>query len=134
MQQQPPPYHIAKAFTKKSKQDLLIYDIYRNNYTPQQQQSEPQPQQIQLEDSPNETHPHIDHQYNNSVSMQEIRETNLKTISPIPTTVDSDNNEINSNDSINHSRNNSLIKTKTPWLFGEHKNPTVVRKMNENIH
>lgn len=27
---QPPPYHIAKAFTKKSKTDLLIYDHYRN--------------------------------------------------------------------------------------------------------
>lgn len=132
MQQQPPPYHIAKAFTKKSKQDLLIYDIYRNNYTPQQQQSQPQPQpqQIQLENSLNETHPHIDHHYTNSSSIHEIRETNLKT-SPIASTVDSDNNEINSNDSINHSRNNSLLKTKTPWLFGEHKNPTVVCKNNE---
>lgn len=60
----------------------------------------------------------------NSLSTQETSETN-STISNSLTVVDSDNNEINTNE-INHSRNNSLLQTKTPWLFGEHKNPTVV--------
>lgn len=105
-QQHPPPYHIAKAFTKKSKQDLLIYDIYRNNY-----------QQQQL---PN------DHHQDNSLSTQEASESN-STISNSFNAVDLDNHEINANDTINHSRNSSVLsgQMKT-WLFGEHKNPTVV--------
>lgn len=66
----------------------------------------------------------------NSLSTQEPSDTN-STTSYSFNVVDSDNNEINSNEihtteSINHSRNNSLLQSKTPWLFGEHKNPTVV--------
>lgn len=133
-QQHPPPYHIAKAFTKKSKQDLLIYDIYRNNYQHQQHQHQhPQQQQQQQQHVNNSIESHLqnDHQ-DNSLSTQEASETN-STVSNSLTVVDSDNNEINTNDTINHSRNNSLIKTnKTPWLFGEHKNPTVVRNNSQN--
>lgn len=119
LQQQPPPYHIAKAFTKKTKQDLLIYDIYRTNY---QQQHVPIEQQLSNE------------RQDNSLSTQEASETN-STISNSFNVVDSDNNEINTNESINHSRSNSLLnaQTKTPWLFGEHKNPTVVSNRNHLI-
>lgn len=112
-QQQPPPYHIAKAFTKKTKQDLLIYDIYRNNYPHQ-----PLNKSIELRND----------RQDNSLSTQEPSETNSTTSNSF-NVVDSDNNEINTNatETINHSRNNSLLQSKTPWLFGEHKNPTVVR-------
>lgn len=63
----------------------------------------------------------------NSLSTQEASETN-STISNSFNVVDSDNNEINTSEIVNHSRSNSLLnaQSKTPWLFGEHKNPTVV--------
>ncbi|XP_031640804.1 protein lap1 isoform X2 [Contarinia nasturtii] len=103
-QQQPPPYHIAKAFTKKSKQDLLIYDIYRNNY---QQQQNSKVTDLHL---PND------------------RNDNLKSEQETSNAVDSDNNEVNIDDTINQTRNNSLLQGKTGvWLFGEHKNPTVMQ-------
>lgn len=121
-QQQPPPYHIAKAFTKKTKQDLLIYDIYRTNYQ-HQQVTKSIDQQFQND------------RQDNSLSTQEPSDTNSTTSNSF-NVVDSDNNEITANEantneintieSINHSRDNSLLQSKTPWLFGEHKNPTVV--------
>lgn len=121
-QQHPPPYHIAKAFTKKSKQDLLIYDIYRNNYHTQEQQ-EYLPSKVQQHtNNLIETQLPNDRCMDNSLSTYETSETNSTVSNPM-TTVDSDNNDI----IVNHSRNNSLIRaTKTPWFFGEHKNPTVV--------
>lgn len=61
----------------------------------------------------------------NSMTAQERNENNSNVMNSY-NAVDSDNNEINMNETINHSRNNSLLQTKTPWLFGEHKNPTVV--------
>lgn len=61
----------------------------------------------------------------NSSLTQGTSETN-SIISNSLTAVDLYNNEINSNDTINNSRNDSMMKTKLPWLFGEHKNPTVV--------
>lgn len=68
-----------------------------------------------------------DHQ-DNSLSTQDASESN-STISNSFNHVDSDNNEINTNESINHSRSNSLLQSKQPWLFGEHKNPTVVSNL-----
>lgn len=123
-QQQPPPYHIAKAFTKKTKQDLLIYDIYRNNYQ-HQPVNKSMDQQL-----------HQNDRQDNSLSTQEPSETNSTTSNSF-NVVDSDNNEINTNDinaSENHSRNNSLLQSRNKWLFGEHKNPTVVSVLINQIH
>lgn len=92
---------------------MLIYDIYRNNY-----QHQPLNKSIELRND----------RQDNSLSTQEPNETNSTTSNSF-NVVDSDNNEINTNanETINHSRNNSLLQSKTPWLFGEHKNPTVVK-------
>lgn len=115
-QQLPPPYHIAKAFTKKSKQDLMTYDMYRSNYQQVQNQS-------------------VD-----AASEQDYQPTS-KISSPTPG-IDSNSNgndsQKNFDDEIleqNHNANKQAQdngyqtgKSTAPstWLFGLHKTPTVV--------
>lgn len=118
--QQPPPYHIAKAFTKKSKQDLLIYDIYRNNY--QHKQSEPHLANIPEKLISTLTSIQVNQIHKNDVFLG--------------------NNISNSNGFKSFNRNDVLTNAQsktssnsTPWLFGEHKNPTVAsNKQNYPNH
>lgn len=139
--QQPPPYHIAKRFTNKSKQDLLIYDIYRNNYQQQHQQSQmPNTQTDQILDNYHEQmQPHT------LQSMNAIIDTSLDKNSNFLPHQGRDHEEDgvdgsetnssilknakrvdNSPDSASSAQQNSSIKSSTSWLFGLHKNPTVV--------
>lgn len=130
LQQQPPPYHIAKAFTKKSKQDLLIYDIYRNNY---QQKSPPniQNQTNQHLNSTNvvaSTNLHLDSNSNNASELNgtahDASDSNDNKL-----LIDRQINcEIISPNSINHNQStaSSSSTSSSSWVFGLHKNPTVV--------
>lgn len=126
-QQQPPPYHIAKAFTKKSKQDLLIYDIYRNNY---QQKSPPNmPNQLNRHSNSTNgiasTNSHLDNNSNAS-------ELNGSTIEASDTNdnqllIDRQSHcEIISPAAVNHNQSTASSSSTSSWVFGLHKNPTVV--------
>lgn len=149
-QQQPPPYHIAKAFTKKSKQDLLIYDIYRSNYQQQHQLKNDQP----MESTPAEHMHSLSLNTTTSTSSSPRMLDKNSNTSDSNNGVDSDNNDINSvsekrsnSQMSNHLKpsgvatiltspakplpnSNTIPSTNTtptkPWLFGVHKNPTVV--------
>lgn len=126
--QHPPPYHIAKAFTKKSKQDLLIYDIYRNNY-----------QQKQVDHDSTFTVPqHQSHSPLNTTSISVVSYLDDNSNSNEANCVDTENNGRlsdtqqmkNDTESLLTSPNihtSSSNTTSSPWLFGLHKNPTVVR-------
>lgn len=142
-QQQPPPYHIAKAFTKKSKQDLLIYDIYRNNYQQQHQQPQnDQQSESNLENilSPSSTASTL----SSSSPSSYMRDKNSNTSDLSNGAVDSDNNDVDVNtdkQSNSVTPNNSIVMANTsinstsskPWVFGVHKNPTVVRSIHSTL-
>lgn len=127
---QPPPYHYAKAFTKMSKQDLMIYDNYRNMNYEAERSDEPagishQPsnhggryanndnqQQHQLPaDSSNES----DFNLNKSLLQTSDGECGTDEYDGSMTTDDQ-----------TAQQNNSHTNSKSPWLFGLHKNPRVV--------
>lgn len=118
-QQFPPPYHIARALTKKSKHDLLTYDMVRTNGQ-----------------QPTDKHHSCDDSSSQSTSTPLSAST--------PTTENFHNhNDLNKNysnetggliQSINMPTDNNAPGAKskttpvpsTPWLFGLHKTPTVV--------
>lgn len=119
-QQLPPPYHIAKAFTKKSKQDLMTYDMYRNNYQQVQNQS------FDVSESDYQPAPQIsspitgiDSNSNGNDSQQNFDDELLE-------------QNQNANTSIAQAQDNGYQTGKlastapSTWLFGLHKTPTVV--------
>lgn len=111
--QAPPPYHIAKAFTKKSKQDLLTYDIYRTNC-----------HQLQTTDG-------YENHYQTSTTPL-LTPTGLDTNSNGEDYGKNHNEEIpepnhNISKSVVHDgHGNKSVAPSTPWLFGLHKTPRVV--------
>lgn len=117
LQQLPPPYHIAKAFTKKSKQDLLTYDIYRNNY---QQVQSPQTGSFEKNGQPTTdpllmTPTDLDKNLNGNDFDENQEDEHVEPNEP--------NHNVD-RDNLSHSAMST--SSSTSWLFGLHKNPTVV--------
>lgn len=155
--QQPPPYHIAKAFTKKSKQDLLIYDIYRNNY--QHSQDESHTQQIntktttkasgeaditasdsnafcdKINANVNDNNMNDGDNIHSQFNVTSKNQSNDITAQPKRTSNNSNPTTSSSSpfSSISSTTNNTTVTATAaatasmPWLFGKHEISTVVR-------
>lgn len=128
LQQQPPPYHIAKAFTKKTKHDLLIYDIYRNNYQqkpPPNMQNQPSNRHSNATNGIASNNLHLDSNSNASElngSAVDTSDTNDNKL-----LIDRQSNcEIISPAAVNHNQSTASSSSTSSWVFGLHKNPTVV--------
>ncbi|XP_013105696.2 protein lap1 [Stomoxys calcitrans] len=143
----PPPYHIARSFTKKTPEDLTNYEVIRQK---QQQHAYSKTDNINV-------HSHAIYQMIQPLAKETDYQNNLKTAhitydddNPVTVTQNSlkeQNNhqtdeEVHERDSTVQKENNNpmdnakaapmtaknnsnTLKSKSPWLFGAHKNPTV---------
>ncbi|KAH8403744.1 hypothetical protein KR215_001983 [Drosophila sulfurigaster] len=147
---EPPPYHIARVYTKKTPEDLTLYESMRQRKQQQQLQQQQQPPM-----SPTQS------LYEQSNSYQDALNSNFKTTAIGAQTEELDyQNNINSSEhndlppppaandeeqqqetemamemddtlsqhSLNSTATNNTSKgsnKKSTWIFGVHKNPTV---------
>lgn len=135
IQQQPPPYHIAKAYTKKSKQDLLIYDSIRKSIRDDENNSVlsssplPPPQTKNSSQSlniNNESIEFMDNSENNNLSVKlDEDEESITEDEDVDTLIKL--LEENSDKPICSPVQSDVTKPyRQQWLFGQHRNPTVV--------
>lgn len=142
---EPPPYHIARVYTKKTPEDLTLYESMRQR---KQQQQEQQQEQQQPTTQP---------LYEQSISYQDALNSNFKTTAIGAQSEELDyQNNINieqlelqqqeqqqleledeqqqlqdvddtlSQNSLNSTATNNTSRAKkSAWIFGVHKNPTV---------
>ncbi|XP_061391551.1 protein lap1 [Musca vetustissima] len=153
----PPPYHIARSFTKKTPEDLTNYEVIRQKQQQQQQQQNHTMENIDGHSheiyqmiqplTTNETDyqnnfktSHITQQYDAPTSASRSQNhtmdnsTDTTDTAILDTNATKENNNITADNSrtasphMNAAPNASKpnnSKSKTPWLFGVHKNPTV---------
>lgn len=148
---QPPPYHIAKAFTKKSKTDLLIYDHYRNQNGSIHEEEDndddddEDDKDDEVRDSsreilpPSNNHVPCDNIYQERISGEMYHQKSFDVDSNL-----NSSNESTSNGYISERDSDFNHRTKTnghhrnnesgggggggsKWIFGLHKNPTVLQ-------
>ncbi|EDX07160.1 GD11090 [Drosophila simulans] len=125
---EPPPYHIARVYTKKTPEDLNLYESMRQRKQ-QQQLQEQTIYQDALNSNSNfkttaigaqEVEESVDHlDYQNNIS------NNLE---PNPEEEDQELDDTMSQHSLNSTATNNTSKAshkKSTWIFGVHKNPTV---------
>lgn len=114
----PPPYHIARALTKKSKQDLLTYDMnhmIRNNghqqvQIPSSDETNGQSTPVPLLASSSNTPDSDDcNDFNRNYADETIEQ-----------------NHVDATQDIVPAKPKTTSTSSTPWLFGLHKTPTVV--------
>ncbi|XP_073845882.1 leucine rich repeat containing protein 7 lap1 [Musca autumnalis] len=148
----PPPYHIARSFTKKTPEDLTNYEAIRQKQQQQQNHSvenvdEHAHEIYQMVDLSHETDyqnnfktSHITKQddenvstsFNQTQSIMDNSKGATEIASNDSQTAIKENNNItdNSRTASPHLNSAAMLtksnnKGKTPWLFGVHKNPTV---------
>ncbi|ALC41217.1 Lap1 [Drosophila busckii] len=144
----PPPYHIARVYTKKTAEDLTLYESMRQRKQQQQQQLQ------QLQQQQDATF------YEDSNSYQDALNSNLKTtaigtqaqqldyqnnihmeqqeLQPLHNSVDNGDEQLQreqqdmddtlSQHSVNSTATNNTSRggqKRSTWIFGVHKNPTV---------
>lgn len=133
--QQPPPYHIAKAYTKKSKQDLLIYDSIRKSIRDDENNSvlssSPLPSQTknssQLNVNVDSTTEFYDNSENNNLSVKLDDDEELMTEDEDVDTlikILEENSEKPVCSPVQSESNSKPFRQQ--WMFGQHRNPTVV--------
>lgn len=134
-QQQPPPYHIAKAYTKKSKQDLLIYDSIRKSIRDDENNSilsaSPLPNgktqqnssqlNVNLVDS--SAIEFYDNSENNNLSVK-LDDDEMTEDEDVDTLIKL--LEENTDKPICSPVQSEGKPFRQQWLFGQHRNPTVV--------
>lgn len=132
----PPPYHIARCFTKKSVEDLTRYEFLR-----QRQVQHYQHLKANFEDNetflPNDivNNPEINCNYENNFLNQETDEVGDSAIYKTQKDItDRSKVLIKANQKINkdyldtaHSSKITSNRTQTKWLFGVHRNPRVIQ-------
>ncbi|XP_075147007.1 leucine rich repeat containing protein 7 lap1 [Haematobia irritans] len=139
----PPPYHIARSFTKKTQEDLTNYEVIRQkqhqqhtNMTTENIDVHSQDIYQMIQSVKKET------DYQNNLKTAHITNNDNQVISQTSTSQQTNNHSDETPDGVGpnaHSENNNAsantthapmeitntAKSKTPWLFGVHKNPTV---------
>lgn len=126
---QPPPYHIARAFTKKSKTDLLIYDHYRNQNGSVHEDDPPvttTPEHIYQERLVVDRPPLL---YNQECEppKQHMVLTGPDVDSNLNSSNESSNGYISERDSDYQQAAGTKASKSSSWIFGLHKNPTVLQ-------
>lgn len=129
---EPPPYHIARVYTKKTPEDLNLYESMRQRKQQQQQQHlQEQLEQTIYQDALNSNFK------TTAIGAQEVEESvdQLDYQNNISNNVDGkpeeDDEELDdtmSQHSMNSTATNNTSKMsgkKSTWIFGVHKNPTV---------
>lgn len=148
----PPPYHIARSFTKKTPEDLTNYEVIRQK----QQQLQQNHAMESIEEHSHEVYQmiqpltnvadyqnnfktsHITKQDDVGVSVSFDQNQSVDNSKDVTKTAFTDNTVTKENNNpTDNSRTASPLlnttpnstrpnsKSKTPWLFGVHKNPTV---------
>ncbi|XP_065356579.1 protein lap1-like [Calliphora vicina] len=127
----PPPYHVARCFTKKSVEDLTKYEFLRkrqeqhHNY----HQNTDNNQQCLRNNTDSKSELKFDHQ--NNLTIQKFEQKEGEGADSSMTFIANGRNEFLDTPDTAQTSNcltkNKKCKSRTKWLFGVHRNPRVIQ-------